>query len=108
MQLELEAHGLAIDPGIRDFVHSTLVFATWHDAHDGRIFVRLARLAATSRESCFQCVVRAEIRGRSEVLVTARGQHLCEAVQEAADRLEVALCETHSESAPCAADRLAA
>ena len=103
MELVIEARGPAPDAALESFLRTTVVFAAWHTVpRVRRVHVRLEREDAT-RSGRARCTLTAEREGGEPAVAGATGEGVFEAVREASDLLEVALC-----AAPAPAPRLAA
>lgn len=90
MQLTIHGDDYASDAWLGDFVRTTVVFATWHYEVPEAVHVRLAE--GPGRHGPYVCcAIEVERPGLGPVASAATGRDPCEAVQRAADRLEVVL-----------------
>lgn len=112
MKLVLEARDLEIDAWIRDYVRTTVGFAIWHHALDFEaVHVRLDCARDEQGDAYLRCGLRAQLASGEAVSSGATATDLCNAVQEAADLLEVALyrpARPAPGATPAAPERVAA
>ena len=109
MDFVFEADDMEIDPWIEDYARTTLLFAIWHhDAKVERVHVSLDRVFEEDGEPYVRCAVVVVTMGSPLVSAGCAGRDLCEAVQGAADRLEVAIYEWLAGTAEAPLHRLAA
>ena len=112
MKFVLEAEGLEIDAWLRDYVRTTVIFAIWHHTQSfAAVHVQLDCARDEKDDPYVHCGLRAELSNGGAVSSGAMGPDLCSAVQEASDRLEVALYRPHPPApgpTPAAPERLAA
>ena len=104
MRLSIESEGVAVDAELRDFVRATVVFAVWH--HEGgcrAVRVRLERAGADPGEARARCQLEADTGLAGRVTAAATGPTAWEAVQKAADLLEVAIFRARTAAPDCVA-----
>jgi ribosome-associated translation inhibitor RaiA len=104
MKIELEVSGLNVDAWLRDYVHTAVVFATWH--HEQRI--EHARVALHRSSDRVRCSLRLDLPDGRVLSTHAAGATAFDALQDACDRLEVELYRSGAAAAPAARGRLAA
>lgn len=108
MRLAIETQRCEIDPWLDEYVGTTVAFATWWaDRSVERVDVRIERSSGAAGEP-FLCRLRATTAGFGIVSAEAGARDCCEAIQEAADRLEVALSGAMTVLVAAATRRLAA
>jgi len=100
MKLLLETADLRIDPWLMNYVSATVGFATWHhELDEAHVLVRLRGNAGPGGPARVHCEIRVKTPRRGETVASAMGSEVCEATQQAADRLEVELFQTRDATA---------
>ncbi len=91
MRCEIHGSGIDIDLWLREFVMRTSAYAIRHQAlSEGRVHVRLSH-DGSADGGVIRCEMRMDTRSGEIVACAAEAYEVFEAVQGAADRLEVAL-----------------
>jgi len=104
MKIELEVSELDVDAWLRDYIHTAVVFATWH--HELRI--DCVRVSLHRSVDHVACSLRLDLPDGRAVAAHAAAPSGFEALQDACDRLEIALYRSGRAAAPEPRGRLAA
>ncbi|MDJ0788636.1 MAG: hypothetical protein QNK05_17650 [Myxococcota bacterium] len=88
----LAKDGIEIGPFLEEFIRTTVTFSVWHqEPRVDSVDIHLELVSEPERTPHFRCMLRAGFLGRRPIASGATGSDLYEAVQEAANLLEVAL-----------------